>query len=38
MAAMLGASNALVLSSVLCLLIVLAIAFAIPQLWRYRSD
>ena len=38
LAAMLGASNALVLSSVLCLLIVFVIAFAIPQLWRYRSN
>jgi len=38
MAAMLGAPNALVLSSILCLAIVLAIGFAVPQLWRYRPD
>ena len=38
MAAMLGAPNALLLSSILCLVIVLAIGFAVPQLWRYRPD
>jgi MFS family permease len=37
MAAMFGAPHAMLLSSGLCLLIVLAIGYSIPQLWRYRS-
>jgi len=36
-AALLGAPNALVLGSVLCVAIILAISRAIPQLWQYRS-
>lgn len=38
MAAALGAPKALVASGGLCLLIVVIIGCAIPQLWRYRSD
>ena len=37
-AAFLGAPKALVLGSVLCVIVVLTISRAIPQLWRYRSD
>jgi predicted MFS family arabinose efflux permease len=33
----LGAPNALLLGSALCLIMILAICAAIPQLWRYRS-
>jgi MFS family permease len=33
-----GAPNALVLGSVLCLLMIFGITRAIPQLWRYRSQ
>ena len=33
-----GAPNALLLGSGLCFLIIVAICFAIPQLWRYRSE
>ena len=32
-----GASNALLVGSVLCLIMILAISVAIPQLWRYQS-
>jgi MFS family permease len=32
-----GASNALLLGSALCFLMILGICAAIPQLWRYRS-
>jgi len=32
-----GAPNALVLGSMLCLLIIFGVTRAIPQLWRYRS-
>jgi len=32
-----GAPNALLLGSALCLLMILGICLAIPQLWRYRS-
>ena len=37
-AAYLGAPIALVLGSVLCVIIILSISRAIPQLWHYRSD
>ena len=37
-AALLGAPHALLLGSGLCILIVLGIGFAMPSLWRYRSD
>jgi len=37
-AAFLGAPKTLVLGSVLCVIIVLSISRAIPQLWHYRSD
>jgi MFS family permease len=33
-----GAPNSLLLGSGLCFLMILATCFAIPQLWRYRSD
>jgi predicted MFS family arabinose efflux permease len=33
----LGAANALLLGSGLCLLMIVAICVAIPQLWRYES-
>jgi MFS family permease len=33
-----GASNALLVGSALCLVMILAISFAIPQLWRYQSS
>ena len=36
-AAFLGAANALILGSGVCLLIIFTISRAIPQLWRYRS-
>lgn len=36
-AAFFGASNALILGSGVCLLIIFTISRAIPQLWRYRS-
>lgn len=36
-AALLGAPRALLLGSVLCMLIVLGICRALPELWRYRS-
>ena len=32
-----GASNALLVGSALCFVMILAICLAIPQLWRYRS-
>jgi predicted MFS family arabinose efflux permease len=32
-----GAPSALLLGSLLCFLMVLAICVAIPQLWRYQS-
>jgi predicted MFS family arabinose efflux permease len=37
-AQLIGAPNALLLGSGLCILMILAICVAIPQLWRYRSD
>ncbi len=37
-AALMGASNGLLLCSVICALIVFCISYAIPQLWHYRSD
>ena len=37
-AALMGASNGLLLCSVICALIVICVSFAIPQLWHYRSD
>jgi predicted MFS family arabinose efflux permease len=37
-AALLGAPNAALAGCVLCILTVLGTAWAIPQLWRYRSD
>jgi MFS family permease len=37
-AAMVGASNALLLGSVLCIATVIAVCWAIPQLWSYRSQ
>jgi MFS family permease len=36
-AEVMGAPNALVLGSLLCLLMIVGITRAIPQLWRYRS-
>jgi MFS family permease len=36
-AALLGAPHALLLGSALCVATVIAIGFAIPQLWRYRA-
>jgi MFS family permease len=33
-----GAPNSLLLGSGLCFLMILATCFAIPQLWRYRSE
>jgi hypothetical protein len=36
-AALVGASNAVLLGSVVCILIVVGITSAIPQLWHYRS-
>jgi MFS family permease len=36
-AAYLGASKALLVGSMVCLMMILAISRAIPQLWRYRS-
>ncbi|HWH76053.1 MAG TPA: MFS transporter [Candidatus Binatus sp.] len=32
-----GAANALLIGSCLCFLMIIAVALAIPQLWRYRS-
>jgi hypothetical protein len=32
-----GASNALLVGSALCFVMILGICLAIPQLWRYRS-
>lgn len=37
-AALVGASNAVLLGSLLCCATVLAVCWAIPQLWAYRSD
>ena len=37
-AALVGASNALLLGSVLCVATILAVCRAIPQLWTYRSQ
>jgi len=37
-AALLGAPNAALVGCVLCILTVLGTCWAIPQLWRYRSD
>jgi len=37
-AQLLGAPNAVLLGSALCLIIIIGIHWAIPQLWRYRSD
>jgi MFS family permease len=37
-AALLGAGNAALVGCALCALTVLGICWAIPQLWRYRSD
>lgn len=37
-AELLGAPNALLLGSVLCVIMVIGIHRAIPQLWRYRSN
>jgi MFS family permease len=37
-AALVGASNALLIGSVLCALTILGVCWAIPQLWRYRSQ
>jgi MFS family permease len=37
-AALLGAPNAVLAGSLLCVLTVLATCWAIPQLWHYRSD
>jgi len=36
-AALIGAPNALLLGSILCIIIVLGISYLIPQLWRYQS-
>jgi MFS family permease len=36
-AALVGASNALLLGSVFCALTILGVCWAIPQLWQYRS-
>jgi len=37
-AALVGASNALLLGCVLCSITILAVCWAIPQLWAYRAD
>jgi len=37
-AALLGAPNAALAGCVLCCIMVLAVCWAIPQLWRYRSE
>jgi MFS family permease len=37
-AALLGAPNAMLVGSFLCVLTVLAVCWAIPQLWQYRSE
>jgi MFS family permease len=37
-AALVGAPNALLLGSVLCAVTILGVCWAIPQLWRYRSE
>jgi MFS family permease len=37
-AALVGASNALLLGSVLCAVTIFGVCWAIPQLWRYRSE
>ena len=37
-AALVGASNALLLGSVLCAVTILGVCWAIPQLWQYRSE
>jgi MFS family permease len=37
-AALVGASNAVLLGSVLCSLTIIGVCWAIPQLWRYRSE
>ena len=37
-AALLGAPNAALVGCVLCCVMVLGVCWAIPQLWRYRSD
>jgi membrane protein YdbS with pleckstrin-like domain len=37
-AALLGASNAAFVGCVLCAATIFAMCWAIPQLWRYRSD
>ena len=37
-AALLGAPNAVLAGCVLCSIMVLGVCWAIPQLWRYRSD
>ena len=37
-AALIGAPNALLLGCVLCSLTIIAVCWAIPQLWAYRSE
>jgi MFS family permease len=37
-AALVGASNALLIGSVLCAVTILGVCWAIPQLWTYRSQ
>ena len=37
-AALVGASNALLLGSALCAATILGVCWAIPQLWAYRSE
>ena len=37
-AALVGASNALLVGSVLCIATVIGVCWAIPQLWSYRSQ
>jgi MFS family permease len=37
-AALVGASNALLIGSVLCATTILGLCWTIPQLWRYRSE
>ena len=37
-AALVGASNAVLLGSVLCSLTIIGVCWAIPQLWAYRSE
>jgi predicted MFS family arabinose efflux permease len=37
-AALIGAPNAALVGCLLCTLTVLGVCWAIPQLWRYRSD